>query len=107
MDNDLRTDLADRGVDMTQFTSTAVRRLMTADELTDQVSAAWKDAEADVAACEGAALLEIAAGEEILDALFLQYAGRHYEKGTDGAAIAAAMAPPEELVEMFGEFMAD
>ena len=44
-------------------------------------------------------------GEEILDALFLQYAGRHFDKRTDGAAIAAAMKPRAELAQLLKAFM--
>ena len=79
---------------------------MTPADLAAQITTAWKQAEADVANHSGAGLLEIAPGEEILNALFLQYLGRKFEKRTDGATIAAAMEPPAELVERLKEFIA-
>ena len=51
--------------------------------------------------------LEIGPGEEILDALFVQYAGQHYKKRVHGPKIAAEMSPPEELAELFTTFMAE
>jgi hypothetical protein len=107
MDTTLRQRLADDGVDLNGFTDSVIERLMTPTDLRAQITAAWGEAEADVASHTGEALLEIAPGEEILDALFLQYAGRHYNKRVHGPAIAAAMSPPVELAELLGTFMAD
>lgn len=106
MDNKLRRQLAGDGVDLGQFTSIVLERLMTPADLAAQITTAWRQAEADVANHSGAGLLEIAPGEEILNVLFLQYLGRKFEKRTDGATIAAAMEPPAELVERLKEFIA-
>jgi energy-coupling factor transporter ATP-binding protein EcfA2 len=105
MDSKLRTQLADASVDLAEFTSAVLDRLMMPAELTAQVAAAWKEAETEVASQTGAALLDIAPGEEVLDALFLQYTGRHFVKRTDGAAIAAAMKRPAELADLLKAFM--
>ncbi len=107
MDAKLRQRLAEDGVDLTEFTAAVIERLMTPADLRAQITAAWEEAEADVAGHVGEALLEIAPGEEILAALFLQYARRHYDKRVHGPAIAAAMSPPAELAEQLGAFMAD
>lgn len=106
MDTKLRRQLAGDGVDLGQFTTIVLERLMRPADLTAQITTAWEQAEADVANHSGAGLLEIAPGEEILNALFLQYLGRKFDKRTDGATIAAAMGPPAELVERLKEFMA-
>ncbi len=84
-----------------------LERLITPVDLESQIAAAWAEAELDVASHTGAALLAIAPGEEILDGIFMRYAGRHYDKRTDGAAIAAAMKPPAEIRELLEAFMAD
>jgi hypothetical protein len=107
MDAKLRQRLADDGVDLAEFTDVVIERLMTPADLKAQITAAWEEAEADVASHIGEALLEIAPGEEILDALFLQYTGRHYDKRVHGPTIAAAMSPPAELAGLLGTFMAD
>jgi hypothetical protein len=99
MDTKLRQRLADDGVDMTKFTDAVIERLMTPADLTAQIAAAWKEAETDVASNTGEALLEIAPGEEILDVLFLQFTGRHYDKRVHGPAIAAAMEPRFSAVD--------
>lgn len=107
MDTQLRQRLAEAGADLTEFTDAVIERLMTPADLRTQITAAWGEAETDVASHADEKLLEIAPGEEILDTLFLQYAGRHYDKRMHGPAIAAAMSPPAELAELLGAFMAD
>ena len=84
-----------------------LERLVTPEDLRAQIAVAWAEAEADVEGQDDARLLEIAPGEEILDAVFMRYAGRHYDKRVHGAAIAAAMSPPEELADLLAEFMRD
>jgi hypothetical protein len=107
MDTTLRKRLAEDDVDLSEFTSAVIERLMTPAELTAQITTAWEEAEADVGKHTGDALLEIAPGEEILDKLFVQYTGRRYKKRVHGPEIAAAMSPPEELAELFRTFMAE
>lgn len=107
MDTTLRKRLAEDGVDLSGFTSAVTQRLMTPAELTAQITTSWEEAEADVREHTGDALLEIGPGEEILDALFVQYAGQHYKKRVHGPKIAAEMSPPEELAELFTTFMAE
>jgi hypothetical protein len=106
MDTSLRTQLAHNGVNLSEFLSTVTERLMTPAELTEQITTAWAEAETDVTKHTSEALLDIAPGEEILDALFTQYTGHHYKKRVHGPEIAAAMSPPEELAELFALFMA-
>jgi energy-coupling factor transporter ATP-binding protein EcfA2 len=105
MDTELRKRLADAGADMVEFTSAVAERLMSPAELTAQITTAWEEAETDVRGHTADELLEIAPGEELLDALFVQYTGRHYKKRVHGPMIAAAMNPPEELAELFRIFM--
>lgn len=107
MDHKLRQALAAEGVDQTTFTDVVVERLMTADELGAQIAAAWSEAEADVAEHVGEALLAIAPGEEVLEALFREFAGIGYDKRVHAAAIAAAMNRPLELVHLLDDFMKD
>jgi len=107
MDTKLRKRLADDGVDLTKFTDAIIERLMTPTDLRAQITTAWAEAGADVASHAGEALLKIAPGQEILDALFLQYTARHYDKRVHGPAIAAAMSPPAELAELLSAFMDD
>ena len=107
MDTTLRKRLAEDSVNLDGFTSAVTERLMTATELTAQITTAWDEAEADVGKHTDDALLEIAPGEEILNTLFVQYTGRRYKKRVHGPEIAAAMSPPEELAELFRIFMAD
>lgn len=106
MDTKLRKQLADDRVDVAQFTRAVLDRLVAPADLTAQITAAWEEAETDVASHTGAALQVIATGEEILDALFQQYLGRHFDKRSDGMAIASAMKPPDELAERLKAFMA-
>jgi hypothetical protein len=82
-------------------------RLMTRADLKTQIATAWEEADADVGNHTGGKLLAIAPGEEILDALLLQYSGRHYDKRVQGPEIAAAMDRPGDLEELFRSFMAD
>lgn len=107
MDNKLRKRLANDGVDRTKFTDAVIERLMTPTDLRAEVTAWWAEAEADVTNHVGEALLKIAPGQEVLDTLFLQYTGRHYDKRVHGPAIAAAMSPPAELTELLSTFMED
>jgi hypothetical protein len=48
-----------------------------------------------------------APGGKILDVLFIQFAGRHYRKREDGAAIARASQRPAEIGDLFDEFLSD
>jgi hypothetical protein len=107
MDTTLRKRLAEDGADLGEFLNAVTERLMTPAELTAQITTAWEEAEADVGKHTSDALLEIAPGEEILDTLFMQYTGRHYKKRVHGPEIAAAMSPPEELLELFSIFTAE
>src|SRR6266581_36885 len=108
MEHSLRQRLASDGGDQEAVTAVILDRLMTQDELRTQIKAAWRAAEADVAAHSGDALLAIAPGEEILNAIFLRFARRGYNKRDDGVAIAKAMpAPPEEIRMLLDVFMLD
>src|SRR5262249_34158018 len=105
MDHRLRQELAGANAELGQVTSAVLERLMTADALREQIAAAWAIAEADVNSHQGTGLLEIAPGEEVLDAVFMRYAGRHYAKRADGPAIAKAMQPPAEIREVLDGFL--
>jgi energy-coupling factor transporter ATP-binding protein EcfA2 len=105
MDHKLRQELARADAELGQVTSAVLDRLMTADALREQIAASWAIAEADVNSHKGAELLEIAPGEEILDAVFMRYARRHYAKRADGPAIAKAMQPPAEIREVLNGFL--
>jgi hypothetical protein len=80
---------------------------MTAQDVQDQIDRSWAEAQEDVAQLEGTALLAAAPGEEILDAVFMHFAGRHYRKRDDGVAIAKATLPAGEIQRVLEAFMAD
>lgn len=106
MEHSLRRRLAGEGADQEAVIAAISDRLMSQDELRTQIETAWKAAEADVASRSGDDLLAIAPGEEILNAIFLRFAGRGYSKRDDGVAIAKAMAsPPEEIRALLDDFM--
>lgn len=107
MDNKLRQQLAQSGADLADFTDILVERLMTPQRLRAQITAAWAEAATDVASHTGQRLLDIAPGEEILNALFIQYTGIRYDKRVHGPAIAAATNPPAELADLLRIFMED
>ncbi len=75
----MSSDLAVAGADLQQFTAAVLEGLVTPEDLRAQIAVAWAEAEADVEGQDDARLLEIAPGEEILDAVFMRYAGRHYD----------------------------
>jgi hypothetical protein len=105
MDHKLRQDLANSGADEDGITREVLTRLMTADEVRQQIADAWVAAETDVNSHQDARMLEIAPGEEILDAVFMRYAGRHYAKRNDGPMIARMMKPPTEIRELLDRFL--
>jgi hypothetical protein len=108
MDHALRRQLAGTGGGMEEIIEAILDRLMSAEDLRAQVAAAWKAAEIDVASRTGDDLLALAPGEEILDAVFMRFAGRHYKKRYDGVAIARAMpSPPDEIRSILDGFMTD
>jgi hypothetical protein len=55
----------------------------------------------------GKDLLRIAPGQEILDEVFMHFAGRHYDKRRHGAALAKAIPPPDEIREILEAFLSD
>lgn len=108
MDHRFRQRLAASNADEEAIAAAITDRLMTPGQLRAQVGAAWDAAEADVASRSGEGLLSIAPGEEILQAIYLRYAGRGYGKREDGVAIARAMAtPPQEIHDLLDAFMSN
>jgi predicted ATPase len=108
MEHSLRRRLAGDGANQETVMAAISERLMSQDELRTQIKTTWEEAEVDVARRSGDDLLAIAPGEEILNALFLRFAGRGYSKRDDGVAIAKAMAaPPEEIRALLAEFIGD
>jgi predicted ATPase len=108
MEHSLRQSLANQGADQEAVTAAIAERLMTGDELRAQVRDTWMTATADVTARSGDELLAIAPGDEILTAVFLQFAGRGYNKRNDGVAIAKAMTgPPREIQQLLNGFTRD
>jgi len=106
MEHALRRQLADAGAAQDGITTAVLERLMSPEELSAQIAAAWEAAESDVISQAGEDLLAIAPGEEILNAVFQRFAGRHYNKRRDGVAIAKAMsAPPDEIRGLLEAFM--
>ena len=49
----------------------------------------------------------IAPGEEILDAVFMQFARRHYSKRRDRPGIARASQRPAKIGDLLDEFLND
>jgi hypothetical protein len=107
MDHQLRQYLADAGADAEQITSAVLERLATPQEIRELVERSWAEAQRDVTSREGAELLEIAPGQEILDQVFMHFAGRHYDKRRHGVALAKASTPPVEIRETLEAFLND
>jgi hypothetical protein len=107
MGHKLRQELASAGADREQIATKVIERMMTVNDLRAQIAKVWAEAEQDVASHQGAQLLAIAPGEEILDTIFRRFAGRPYDKRRDGPAIAQAAPPPTELGKVLGDFLAD
>ena len=107
MDHRLRRELAGSDADADGIAAAVLERLMTAQHVRDQIDRSWAEDQDDVAQLEGTALLAAAPGEEILDAVFMHFVGRHYRKRDDGVAIAKATVPPGEIRRVLEVFMAD
>jgi hypothetical protein len=108
MDHKLRQRLANMDADLGAVTAAVIDRLANPRELQEQIRSAWQEAEADITARSGDDLLAVAPGEEILQEVFTQFAGRGYNKRDDGAAIARSMpTPPEEIRALLAAFMLD
>jgi hypothetical protein len=107
MDHRLRQCLAEASASEDQITSAVRERLMTPEEVQDQVSQAFAEAEHDVAMRHGLDLLAVAPGEEILDEVFMRLAGRHYDKRRHGVALARATPPPAEIRQVLEAFLND
>jgi len=107
MDHKLRQQVAEEGADADRITAAVSGRLAVEAQVREQVDKAWADAQADVDAKVGADLLAIAPGEEILDAVFMRFAGRHYRKRDDGPAIARGCEPPAQIAELLSTFLPD
>lgn len=107
MNHAYRQQLASSGADAEKIIEAITSRLMTADEVRSQVTAAWAEAEADVAGKTGDDLLAISPGEEILDAVFMRFARRHYRKRIDGPAIARVTRRPAEIEDKLAKFLSD
>ena len=107
MDHRLRQELASADADADAIAAAVLERLMTAQDVRDQVDRSWAEAQEDAAQLEGTGLLAAAPGEEILDAVFMHFTGRHYRKRDDGVAIAKAIPPPGEIQRVLEAFLAD
>ena len=107
IEHGLRKQLSNSASGHDEVVTAVLERLMTSEAVREQITRLWAEAEADVASATGAALLAIAPGEEILDAVFMHFAGRHYRKRGDGEAIAKATPPPEEIDRVIRKFLDD
>lgn len=105
MDHRLRQCLAEANASADQITSAISERLMTPQQVQDQVNQSWAEAEHDVTMRHGPDLLAIAPGEEILDEVFMRLVGRHYNKRRHGAALARAVPPPAEVRRILETFL--
>jgi hypothetical protein len=105
MDHRLRQRLAEAGANEDQITSAVRERLMTPQEVQDQVSNAFAEAKHDLAMRHGPELLAIAPGEEILDEVFMRLVGRHYDKRRHGMALARVTPPPAEIRQVLEAFL--
>jgi AAA domain, putative AbiEii toxin, Type IV TA system len=107
MDNRLRQELASTDADADTIANAVLERLMTEQDIRDQIGRSWAVAKEDVARMEGTDLLAVAPGEEILDTVFMHFAGRHYNKRNDGASIAKVTPPPPEIQRVLEAFLTD
>jgi hypothetical protein len=105
MDHRLRQRLAETNASADQITTAVCERLMTPQEVQDQVSQSWAEAEHDITMRHGPDLLAIAPGEEILDEVFMGLTGRHYDKRRHGVALARAAPPPAEIRQILEAFL--
>jgi hypothetical protein len=106
MDHRLRQRLANSGANADQIADAVIERLVTAQEIEDQVNQAWAEADREVNGQHGTDLLAIAPGEEILDEVFMRLKGRHYDKRRHGIALARATPPPPEIQQILETFFA-
>jgi hypothetical protein len=107
MDHRLRQELASADADADTIAAAVLERLMTAQDIRNQIDRSWAEAQEDIAQLEGTGLLAATPGEEILDAAFMHFVGRHYRKRDDGVAIAKAMPPPGEIQRVLEAFLVD
>ncbi|MDL4817734.1 AAA family ATPase [Actinomadura opuntiae] len=108
MDHQTRRRLVEDRANLEEITTTVLERLASVDEIRAQIASSWASAREDVDGRTRRDLLNVAPGEEILDAVFRIFTGRRYRKRVDGPAIAKAMVDaPREIQEELENFMAD
>jgi hypothetical protein len=106
MGHDLRKRLVRGHVDLAQMTQAILEQVPDHSDLRQAIASWWSEAENAVSCLTGEELLRFAPGADVLDAIFMEFLGRHFRKGDDGVTIAKAMKrPPEDLREVFNLFL--
>jgi len=108
MDHQRRRKLVDEDADLQALTAAVIGRIPAAQQLREQIAKWWQEAEEDVSHQTGDDLLRIAPGAEVVDAVFMRFLGRHFDKRADGVAVAKAMfEPPPALTRVLDAFLTD
>lgn len=108
MDHRLRRDLVRKAVDEAAFTRSLLDRLPLESTIRSEIQSRWQQVAMDVEGYEPRDLVNVAPGEEILNAVFLRFLGRRFSKRNDGVAIARAMnGPPADLAAVVEDFLTE
>lgn len=106
MDHTLRRKLIRDNADLQALTAAVVGRIPDGQQLREKIAVWWQEAENDVTRQTGDDLLKIAPGAEVIDAVFMRFLGRHFNKRADGVAVATTMSePPPALKRALDAFL--
>jgi len=106
VDHPLRQRLAREGADLGQVTTALLERMPDEQDLRRQIGEWWQQAQDEVSRHHGDDLLRIAPGADLLDAVFMRFAGRRFKKREHGMAVAKEMhEPPSDLREILDAFV--
>ncbi|SDN46775.1 AAA family ATPase [Geodermatophilus sp. DSM 45219] len=106
VDNRLRASMARERVTLSQMQDLVANRLPGSGDIRNRIHDLWTSAENDVNLRWPTERLQLVAGADVLDRLFMRLRGRHYKKDADGSAIARALgSAPPDLDRTVTEFM--
>jgi len=108
MSHRLRQRLVRDRAAVNAVTAAVLQQIPNPDQLREDIVQWWQDATDEVSTLTGDDLLTIAPGADVLDAVFLAFLGRHFDKRLDGVAIAQAMLePPADLKQVLDVFLSE
>jgi hypothetical protein len=106
MDNHLRAKLTRSKAGLTELAEAVVKRVPTRPELRKQLRVDWTAQQASVEREWEVRWNELAPGEEVLQALWLKYLSRGYNKTIDGLELARLAGPGQAVLEAIQTFKA-